>query len=730
MKDSEAADRFGQLGQQMPEVGAAARNERAGGLDDWVLTSGHAGEASASPTAAEAQSLTAARRFILAENGEAGRPQTQDLVVHVTGEELAGFRFACAEAARAELELINPLLGLKHYRAALQSFPFLPGLDVLRDQLIASARQAVEASLQSADESLKDRRTWKTTQRALEHANALIEAEETLHAAFAARYALLESIYSRAAKLALTGRLRLAASDEHELLRDLRDEMADDPESYWYMPGWRGVRERLDRLDAAAQDKQRKELLEARRQLLADVHHAYNDASASAFIERYVQAGNPPPLDEDIAQLQLEEAGTLLARANQLIHAHGADAPALLYSEMDKLEGWQRDLRALIAGLNIARHRAALGLREPEQLDAARFVLGIGGRKPALALHQTPHMFVGHPSLLRCKAFVESCAARRRSQERLFDEITLCLRFDAATAVEEIAPPGADNLLHLLRSHLQARNAYPIEIAWDKLHEMARGEPDDACSLQAALIYRDSDDNGHEVVALPAIAAVLQRKVRQIHILRDWLSDYTGSGRRSNSDFPGALNWEQEKKSIETLRDSGPAGLMEALARCRSVKAGGDSVTQGLWPLERMCHALSQGSMMAHLRQILSKADPDAVDAPLCAAARAINHQRHELWLSYEQRLRECDRLANDIASRIEHFAAAWDEFEHCYRALMAMSPLRRGRIAESAEWQGFQRAAERFCGICQNYGVFQSKLHDVQARFKLQPECLDRGRA
>lgn len=708
----------GDFGEPLPEVNTTAYDEHTGNFDfsNWRLVADDRDQAADTHLTSDAQRVIPSRRFSLVKG--AGQNNALNLIVHVTDEELTGFRFACAEAARAELELTHPLLGLKHYRAALQHFPFLPGLDSLRDKLIASARHAVEASLQSADDSLKDRRTWTAAQRALEHANALIEAESTLHMEFAARYALLESLFSRVIELTLSGPHKLDPPDEHTLLRDLRDEMASDPESYWHLPGWRSVRECLDRLDRTAQEERQHELRAARRQLLADCHSAYNDASASAFIERYVQAGNSPPHDEDVAQLQLEEVAALLARASQLIHAHGLDAPALLHTEMDKLEAWQRDLRALIAGMSIARHRAELGLREPEQFDVARYVLGVGGRKPATALHQAPHMFVGHPSLLRCKAFVESCAARRRSQEKLRDEIHKCLQFDAVTAVEDIPASGVDGLLTALRSQLQAGTATPIEVAWDKLREMARGEPDDACGLQSTLVYHDSDDYGHEVVSLPVIMAVVGRKVRQIHILRDWLAHVMR--------FSGGANCEQEKNAIQILRDSGPAGLTEAQARCRAVKSGGnDGSSDGLWSLERMRRALSQDSMLAHLQQRLREGDPDAANMPLCAPARAINQQRHALWFNCEQQLRACDQLGADIASRIERFASAWDEFEHGYRALMGLPSLRRNRAAESAEWLAFQRAAEQFCGICPNYPVFQAKLSDVQARLKLEPECL-----
>lgn len=723
------------------------------GIDGWVI-SVHERSHDSSATVLEGQpagdaraiGLTVARRYELAVNEDSSDAH-HSITLYCTTEELAGFRLACAEASRAELEMANPLAGLRHYRTAMLAFPFLPGLDALRDQLMASAWKVVDASLQSAGECLKERRTWVSVLPALERARTLIEIEDTLQIAFAARYELLHSIQRRLSMLMPFNRLADAPHEEHDILRDLYEEMAGDPESYWHMPGWRSLRERLNRLDGSAQQMSEQKRFEARRLFFDDAGRAYNDASSGRFLERYLQAGNPPPPDEAIAQLQYEESEALLRRAEHLMHLHNIaeenfqDEPsqhdatmhaaaALLHEEINKLEGWRRDLRALLSGLSIARHRATLGLRDPEQIDVARYVLCAGGRKAATALRQVPHMFVGHPSLLQCKAYVDHCEERRKAQERLFREITLCLQFDAAIQPAQLAMQGGDDMLFMLQSRLQSETdaIYPIEVAWEG-REMKRREPADACGLQKELVYLDSDDHGREHVSLPAIEAVVHRKVRQIHCLRDWLHRFKAgsTGRRAGNDFPGAVDWEQEKKDIETQRESGPVGLMEAQARCKVVKSGDDDGTvNGLWPLERMCRALSQDSALAHLQQALGDVDPDATTMPLCAAAQALNHERHLLLLMHERHLRECDMLAKDIASRIEQYADAWDAFEAGYRALMSTPWLRRRRIAESSEWQHFQQVTQTFCGICANYSVFRSRLHEVKARFKLEPECLD----
>jgi hypothetical protein len=727
MTDSNAQEGLSQHVPE-PELVTEIRDEPASGFDGWVLTSGQGGETGAPQTAEEVRNLITARRFSLTTHGGVDESPIRDLLTHITDEELAGFRFACAEAARAELELNNPLEGLNHYRAALHSFPFLPGLEGLRDKIIASARRMADASLRTADESLKHRRAWKAAQRALDHANALMQAVPSLQTEFAARHALLESVASRATQLSHAGQGQLDPAEEHALLRDLHDALADEPDSYWHLPGWRSVRERLDRLDHAAQGQHVRERLAAQRQWLDDAHDAYNDTAASVFIERYVQAGNPPPRDEDIAELQLNETSALISRAHYLLQAQGTDIPTWLHDEINRLEGWQRDLRALIAGLNLATHRAELGLREPEQLDVARYVLGIGvgGRKPATTFHQTPHMFVGHPSLLRCKAFVESCAARRRSQEKLRDDIATCLRFDIATDSEDMPQSGGDALLDSLRSQLQAGASYPIEMAWDKLREMARAEPDDACGLQLTMTYLDSDDHGREVVSLPAIAVVLEHKVRQVRVLRNWLKSIASDSKPVNAGFPVGVDWETEKQAIRALRDSGPAGLTDAQARCKAALSAEEARTDQPRSTTQMCRALSQDRMLTYLRQALGQESAEVSSQHLCAPAHALDQQRHALWLTYDGQRQAWDLLAKDIASRIARYAAAWDAFEQSYRALMSLSPTRRGRVAESAEWQHFQRAAEQFCTICPNYGVFQSKLQDVQTRFKLHSECLD----
>lgn len=701
----------------LPGTAQAGKDARVLGHDGWIITVQE-------HDVAQGSGMTMARRFELVATPGAEGAQGQSVTLYCSAEELAGFRLACAEAARAELEITNPLAGLRHYRTATLAFPFLPGLDALRDRLMASAGNMVEASLNTAGECMKQRRTWPAARPALERVKALIEIEDALHVAYGARYTLLMSLVERLERLA---QHRLAADEAHDLLRGLHDELAGDPESVWHLPGWRSVRDRLKRLDTASRLMTQEALFDARRQFIADANRACHDASASRFLEHF--QADELPADEDIAQLQLDEAERLLRRADEVLRRHEAaeiedagesmsDAIAMLHAEISKLEGWQRDLHALLNALNIARHHAALGLREPAHFDVARYVLSIGGRKPTAPLRQVPAMFVGHPSLLHCKAYAEECAARRASQERLLREITLCLQWDTVTQPAQL-PAQGDDFIHALRSRLQTDPpAYPIEMALEKLRLMKREEPADACGLQKDLRYVDNDDHRREHASLPAIEAVVERKVNQIHALRDWLMTF----RRAGVDFPGVVDWADERQHIEALRDSGPAGLPEAQAHCRRVKAGdADGTVNGLWPLARMCSALSKDNMLAHLQQVLGETNA----MPLCAAARAINEQRHEMWLACERSLHECDALLKDIASRIERYPAAWDAFEMAHRALMTVPVWRRRRIAYSAEWQDFQHAAEAFNGICPNYNAFRARLHDVKARFHLVPAFL-----
>lgn len=721
----------------LQNVEQAAQDERVRGVDGWLIT---VREQDAGATGEQAAGLTMTRRFELTAVDNSDPVQTKRVTLYCTNDELAGFRLACAEAARAELEITNPLAGLRHYRTAMLAFPFLPGLDALRDRLMNSAWKMVEATLQSAEESMSDPRTWPAARPALERVKTLIAIEDALHVSFGARYETLRLLAERVEKIELAGHRSTTEASQDEWLdavRSLRNEMAGDPESYWHRPGWRGVRERLSRLEMAQRQNAKEKLFSLRRPFIADAARAYNDTAAGRFLEHWQHNGHPPPAEADIAQLQLEDAGALLRRADELVRLHRLyeaeaaearvdgtddfdaamrDANALLHDEIHKLESWQRDLQALIQGMTVARHYAMLGLREPAHGDTARYVLNLGGRKPATPLRQVPHMFVGHPSLLQCRAFVEECAARRATQERLLHELTLCLQYDTVTQPDQL-PLNGDDFNRTLRGRLQSDPpAYPIEVAYEKLRAMRHTEPADACGLQKGLIYFDNDDHQREHASLPAIEAVLLRKRSQVHALRDWLSRH----RHVNADFPGVVSWSQEKQSIQALRDSGPAGLAEAQSRCLHVKDGGnDGLVEGVWPLSRMCSALAQAPALAHLRHMVGEANA----LPLCAAARDVDQQRHALWLACERDLRECDAWLKDIALRIEQYPAAWDAFEMTHRALMAAPFWRRRRMAYRAEWQAFQRAAEAFHNICPDYSAFRARLQDVKARFHLAPE-------
>jgi hypothetical protein len=669
------------------------RDEGVPVVDGWVVT---VREADAG--------LTLTRRIELAATNDGDAAPAKHVTVYCSADELAGFRLACAEAARAELEIANPLAGLRHYRTAALAFPFLPGLDALRDQLLSSAGNLVDASLQTAEACLKEPQMWPAARPALERVKPLIEMEDALHVAFGARFTVLMSLAER---LEILAQRRPSSDDARDLLRELRDEMSTAPDGLWHTPGWRGVRERLARLEGAVRHKAAEALLEARRQFIADAGRACNDWDAGRFLEWHAQRGDLPPADESIAQLQLDEAEALLKRADALMERHrehedawmDADAPdetlraamTMLHDETGRLEAWRRDLLALIGGLHVARHTATIGLRSPAQFDIARFVLNIGGRAPATPLRQVPAMFIGHPSMLHGKAFVEACAARRALQEKLFSEITPCLQADAAAGIATCA----------------------IETTLEKLRAMRRAEPADACGLQQDLIYIDADDHLREHRGLPAIEAAVLRKVEQARAVRDWLAQAVQAG---------GVDWLQARHDIETLRDSGPAGLAEAQARCRRVKAGdSDGKVDSVWSLLRMCDALSHESMIAHLQTTLGENE-----LRLCAPARALDQQRQSLWLAHERNLHECDALAQDIMLRMAQYPAMWDAFEAAYRALMSLPRWRRRRVSHSAAWLKFQQAADTFHSLCPNDSAFRVRLQEVQARFGLAPAFLD----
>ena len=142
------------------------------------------------------------------------------------------------------------------------------------------------------------------------------------------------------------------------------------------------------------------------------------------------------------------------------------------------------------------------GLQVPAQFEVVRYILRIGGaNSPAYPQVSDAFKDRAHPSYRACVAQVEHLMARRRAQEKLSWRIERCLHYECAQRPDELPVDGGDieerALFAELRQGLQApvNRRYPIEVALDAIHEMQRGEPDDACLLQAKMVYTDPDSN-------------------------------------------------------------------------------------------------------------------------------------------------------------------------------------------------------------------------------------------
>jgi hypothetical protein len=499
----------------------------------------------------------------------------------------------------------------------------------------------------------------------------------------------------------------------------------------------------------------------ARQKLNIDINDVCDDASAGRFRERHerTMGGGTPPPDGEIARLQLDEVRELIRRAvnlneanrsvaRQLNARNGALDPAseagnTMKAELTRLEGWEHELLQLQNAVDTAQARAAQGLREPDLIEAARYVLRSGGRTVA-ALRQMPQMFAdyGHPTYRWCLNFVSECERRRAAQQRLFIEISYCLKFDAAVSVDQIDVRHLgseinvlgqderrvlDTLLNLLRARLQAPvlQAFPVEVALEKMKEMASKEPHDMCGLQNTLFYRDSDEQGHEYRSLPVIRAILECKVQQIEVLRAWLANYAIGSRLLSISFPGMVNWQDYKVDIQRQRDSGAQGLGAALRLVQRVlrgDAGGAGLINGVWSLERMRSALSPDSMLEYLKTRMAR-DADHNNLALCAGASAIDYQREAQWKQVDALCREAGAMERDIKWRIEQHPSVWDAFVSAHAALMSLPRFRKA--AESEEWQVYQQSARAFCAICPNDPAFQEMLQEVYDRKHLLAECL-----
>ena len=479
-------------------------------------------------------------------------------------------------------------------------------------------------------------------------------------------------------------------------------------------------------------------VVSALHQMQNEINEVQFDYTARSFLARFSRrTQGKPPADQDIATLQLEETRQTLDRVRTLQAVLGVLpgqleaiklSPTLLEDAERSLRDWQEQLEGLLRAMEQAVQLAEDGLQVPAQFEVVRYLLRIGGaNSPAYPQVSDAFKDRAHPSYRACVAQVEHLMARRRAQEKLSWRIERCLRYECAQRPDELPVDGGDieerALFAELRQGLQApvNRRYPIEVALAAIHEMQRGEPDDACLLQAKMVYTDPDSNRRRE-SLANMAEVIQVKVEQIHTLRRWLSQFTTPARAAALGCPGVADWGEARPRIEAWRDSGPQGLSDAFRECARVRLGEDGLYQGLWPLTRVYDALSAEEMWRQLQPPSAAADAGPSQAAtLCAVAQGIDLEREDLRRSLGGQIAECRSLEADISARIERYKQAWDTLTSAYNALMAA---KRNWI-KGGQWVRFEQAARDFGGICPHYGPFQEALVKAYEHTGLQPPGL-----
>lgn len=492
--------------------------------------------------------------------------------------------------------------------------------------------------------------------------------------------------------------------------------------------------------DTGAKNRLAKFADEGYRDVSNKVNSATFDPTAKRFLEQYAkQHDGKAPESREVARLQLEQTQGLMRDVDNLKAvlrmvsgkvAWSGVSPDALDQLEETLNDWEKQLQAFQRALNQAANLANVGLRVPEQFDVANYVLG-RGTKGLPGYVQVPSTFKdnAHPSYLWCQEEVKALSIKRNKQEAHKRRIELLLKYEQVARYDELPRQVQDTeeqqVLGDLRNKLQSMSSrsYPIEEALNAVRQMQEEEPDDPCGLQEAMVYADPDENGRRYESLPIILDLLDKKVKQIHTVRDWLGQFTPGRRMAYRKCPGVVDWGVEKNKIIRLRDSGPNGLGEASRRCRQILVGGeDGMYEGLWSLTKARDALSREEMFKQLKGDTESGDDDQ-DVVLCAVAGNIDREREHQYNEFSKQIEECQNLAGDIRRRIDNYEPAWDAVINAYGKLMKITKEWRKR----REWQEFVASADRFAGVCPNYNEFQSILDDVHnktfAEFKYRKD-------
>jgi hypothetical protein len=270
--------------------------------------------------------------------------------------------------------------------------------------------------------------------------------------------------------------------------------------------------------------------------------------------------------------------------------------------------------------------------------------------------------FLTHLSYLWLREYVQEQKERLRKQKEHKDYLDWGFDFEVETMVqvdelerraEEWRQSNKtagtplqdqfDNFITDLRVSLM-QGRYPLERIFHRLIEMQTEEKDDVCGLQAQLNYQDSETR-MRYKGLKQIEPVLQAKIQQIGLLRNWLAErgILVPGATVQQRCLGIADWDNAKEGIGNECDAGK--FDSAFERCRDIREGlglpesGNPFTRdGLWPLERARRELG----------LL----PIELGTPVSKVIRVLLAQRERQLAELDRQIKECAKREEDIKER------------------------------------------------------------------------------
>ena len=128
-------------------------------------------------------------------------------------------------------------------RSAAEAYPYHPGIEKLRAEIIAEARRVLRFELVAFRRCLEHRSSWQSAMESQASVDALLEIDRGIGDDGTVEADLLRELTRRTAELDCVNR-----ADGARRLAGLQA-MREDYAQFWSLPGWRGLRVELERLE-------------------------------------------------------------------------------------------------------------------------------------------------------------------------------------------------------------------------------------------------------------------------------------------------------------------------------------------------------------------------------------------------------------------------------------------------------------------------------------------------